>query len=99
VAFKTAFTTKFPKSQVPSDEFLTWLIGFTEGDGCFSVNNRQSLSFIVTQGTPNIEVLTHIQETLNMGRVLKQGPRVSRFIIERREHLELIILLFNGNIV
>jgi hypothetical protein len=63
IAFKSAFTRKFPQSQIPSDEFLTWLIGFTEGDGCFTVNKRNSLSFIITQGTPNLKVLTYIQET------------------------------------
>jgi cytochrome c oxidase subunit 1 len=63
IAFKSVFTRKFPQSQIPSDEFLTWLIGFTEGDGCFTVNKRNSLSFIITQGTANIKVLTHIQET------------------------------------
>jgi hypothetical protein len=26
-----------------SFSFLSWLIGFTEGDGCFSVNHRKEL--------------------------------------------------------
>ncbi len=99
IAFKSVFTRKFPQSQIPSDEFLTWLIGFTEGDGCFTVNKRNSLSFIITQGTANIKVLTHIQETQGMGRVIKQGPRVHRYIIERREYIEIIIHLFNGNMI
>nr|YP_009640141.1 LAGLIDADG endonuclease [Synchytrium endobioticum]QCQ68573.1 LAGLIDADG endonuclease [Synchytrium endobioticum]QCQ68592.1 LAGLIDADG endonuclease [Synchytrium endobioticum]QCQ68763.1 LAGLIDADG endonuclease [Synchytrium endobioticum]QCQ68782.1 LAGLIDADG endonuclease [Synchytrium endobioticum]QCQ68839.1 LAGLIDADG endonuclease [Synchytrium endobioticum] len=34
-----------------------------------------------------------------MGNVIKQGPRVYRFIIGRREDLHLIMLLFNGNVV
>lgn len=97
--FKSAFSRKFPQSQIPSDEFLSWLIGITEGDGCFSVNKRNSLSFIITQGTSNIKVQNYIQETQGMGRVIKQGSRVHRFIIERREHIEQIIYLFNGNII
>jgi len=38
------------KNYRPSDEFLTWLIGFTEGDGSFIVSGRGSLQFVVTQG-------------------------------------------------
>jgi hypothetical protein len=34
-----------------------------------------------------------------MGNILKQGPRVHRLIIHKKEHIELIILLFNGNII
>lgn len=99
VTFKNLFAKKFPNAQIPSDNFLTWFVGFTEGDGSFIVNKRKSLSFVVTQGVDNIGVLNYIQETLGMGRVIQQGPRVFRFIIEKREHLELIIHLFNGNIV
>jgi hypothetical protein len=34
-----------------------------------------------------------------MGSVIKQGERVYRLIINKREHIRLILLLFNGNIV
>ena len=34
-----------------------------------------------------------------MGNVIKQGPRVYRFIVNRREDINLLILLFNGNII
>ncbi|GJP47541.1 hypothetical protein CLOM_g7297 [Closterium sp. NIES-68] len=85
--------------EAPNDTFLSWFIGFTEGDGCFSVNNRRELSFILTQGSKNIEVLYFIQRTLHMGNVLKQGQRVYRFIVHKREDIELLILLFNGNLI
>lgn len=48
----------FPSFKVPSDSFLYWLIGFTEGDGCFLVNNRNELSFILIQGNLNLSLLT-----------------------------------------
>lgn len=82
-----------------SDNFLYWFIGFTEGDGCFLVNNRNELSFILTQGEQNLSVLIKIKDTQGFGRILKQGPRVYRFIVTRHEEIELIIQLFNGNIV
>nr|YP_203336.1 orf271 [Zancudomyces culisetae]AAW49503.1 orf271 [Zancudomyces culisetae] len=96
--FKSEFQ-KIKKSNAPDDKFLYWLIGFTEGDGCFSINHRKELSFILIQGIDNIELLKTIQTTLNMGNLIKQGPRVYRLIIQKREDLRLLILLFNGNLI
>ena len=84
---------------IPSDDFLTWLIGFTEGDGCFVINNRNDLLFIITQATEDVQVLNLIQETLGFGKVIKQGKRTSRFIVQDKKGLELIVSLFNGNLV
>jgi len=86
-------------SQKSSELFLSWLIGFTEGDGCFFVNHRQELSFIITQGCQNVSVLRYVQTILNMGSVIAQGKRVYRFVVYKREHIELLIQLFNGNLV
>ena len=97
--FKKNWTQRFSNCKKPDDKFLTWLIGFTEGEGCFLVNKRNELSFIITQGNDNIEILNLICNKLNMGNVIKQGPRVSRFIINKIEHQSIIIHLFNGNII
>ena len=97
--FTRQWQKSFPSSTVPDESFLYWLIGFTEGDGCFTVNHRNELSFILIQGNSNLNLLTKIQNKLQMGNIIKQGPRVHRLIINRREHIKLIILLFNGNIL
>lgn len=97
--FKTEWQNTNPNKSVPTDEFLYWLIGFTEGDGCFLVNHRNELSFILVQGTLNLGVLQQIRDTLNMGQIIKQGPRVYRQIIQKKEYIRQIILLFNGNII
>lgn len=97
--FSNEWHKTFPSFKVPSDSFLYWLIGFTEGDGCFLVNNRNELSFILIQGNLNLPLLTYIQNNLHMGNIIKQGPRVHRLIINKKEHIKLIILLFNGNIL
>lgn len=85
--------------ELPSDDFLFWLIGFTEGDGCFSVNNRNELSFILVQGTPNKILLDNILKQLNLGHIIKQNERVYRLIIQKNIEIDIIIELFNGNIV
>lgn len=89
-------TKDFP---VPSDHFLSWFIGFTEGDGSFVVNHRGELSFVLIQGVANVELLYRVQKILRIGNIIKQGPRVYRLITSRRDDLQLILLLFNGNVV
>jgi hypothetical protein len=84
---------------LPSKNFLTWLIGFTEGDGNFVVNHRKDLSFVITQGVKNKQALYDIKNNLGFGTVIKQGPKVYRYIVQNKKELSLICYLFNGNIV
>jgi len=60
---------------------------------------RGDLSFVITQHTNDIQILHDILSILKYGRVIKQGVRTSRFIIQDMKCLYLIILLLNGNIV
>jgi hypothetical protein len=53
VTFKNLFAKKFPNAQIPTDNFLTWFIGFTEGDGSFIVNKRKNLSFSAAKSRAN----------------------------------------------
>jgi len=78
-----------------SEDWLNWLIGFVEGDGSFIVDKRNNLQFVITQ--KEIEVLEKIKNTLNFGRVIKQNKNANRYIVEQKELIELIILIFNGN--
>lgn len=82
----------------PSPEFLTWLIGFSEGDGSFTKATRGDLYFVITQDSRDKQVLEYIQKELNMGKVITQGKTTSRFIIQDKLGLYLISLIFNGNI-
>lgn len=100
----TLFTEKYNKyfnnsRTLPKNEFLTWFIGFSEGDGSFVINNRNDLLFVITQSTEDENILQFIQDQLGFGRVIKQGKRTSRYIVEDKKGLELINSLFNGNLV
>lgn len=88
-----------PNNLCPSYNFLSWLIGFTEGEGSFIVNNRGDLAFVVVQSTSDINILYYIQETLGFGKVISQSVKTSRYITQSKKEIEIIISLFNGNVI
>ena len=99
-SFKKNYQILYPKNKIPSNEFLTCLIGFTEGDGSFVISKtRNNLAFVISQSTEDIEILNYILKELGFGKINKQGQRVSRYIVQDISNLYLIILLFNGNII
>ena len=97
--FYTKYKALYGDRPLPSKEFLSWLIGFTEGDGSFIVNKRGDLALVITQGTSDIRTLEFIKETLGFGKVISQSATTSRFICQTKLQIELIISLFNGNLV
>lgn len=103
ILFKTKLKQYYAKANIikepPSDNFLFWFIGFSEGDGSFVVNKRNELSFILIQGAANKIILDNILKELPLGHIIKQSDRIYRLIIQKKIEIELIIELFNGNIV
>lgn len=97
--FYTKYKALIGDRPLPSKQFLAWLIGFTEGDGAFIVNNRGDLAFVITQSTSDLRTLEFIKETLGFGKVISQSATTSRFICQSKLEIELIIYLFNGNLV
>jgi len=85
--------------KAPSYLFLTWLIGFIEGDGSLIIAKRGDLSFVITQDTRDIQVLNMIKKNLNLGKVIKQGKTTSRYIIQDKKGFYLIAILLNKNLV
>jgi hypothetical protein len=95
--FYRKYKIMFPNNDKISKDWLDWFIGFSEGDGSFIIDNRNNLQFVITQ--KNISVLEMIHNTLKFGRVIKQGKLTYRFIVEQKVLIELIILIFNGNML
>lgn len=85
--------------EIPSEGFLTWLIGFIEGDGSFVITSRKNLNLIITQGSEDIQVLNLIKESLGFGHVIQQSKTSHRYIVQDKKGLELIVSLLNGNFV
>lgn len=105
--FYLEYNKTYPNTKVPrvAPSFLEWFVGFTEGayarlrPGSFIVSTRGNLMFVITQSTVDIQVLHYIEQELGFGRVIKQGHKTSRFIVQDISNLYILIQLFNGNIV
>jgi hypothetical protein len=100
--FNEAYLARYGSSKpLPSQGFLEWLIGFTEGDGCTIAATRGECMFIITQSTLDVAVLNYIRDHLGFGSVIVQSKvnNTHRFIIQDKAGLWLISQLLNGNLV
>lgn len=95
--FNTEFN-KLKNKEKLSNDWLTWFIGFTEGDGAILCYNN-TLRFVLTQ--KESKILYEIKHILNMGTVktFNKGNEYSRLIISNPNDIYLLTLLFNGNLV
>ena len=87
-------TNKRISKQISKD-WLTWFIGFSEGDGAILTFNDK-LQFVLTQKEGTI--LYHIQEVLGFGSVKKYNEYY-RFIVQDYKYILILAHLFNGNLV
>ena len=75
--------------------FYQWLVGFTDGDGTFSIsnqNNKWSLAFKIGQSTYNLRVLHFIKKELGAGSIyVEKDKKFAHFRIRDRYNLESII--------
>lgn len=89
------------------DQFIHYLIGFVDGEGCFCISIKKQESakmrwvldpiFHVTQHSKHKEVLYEIQKVLECGSVVKKYGQEStmQFIVQsRRELVDKIIPFF-----
>jgi hypothetical protein len=85
-------------SKMEDFHFLEWFIGFTEGDGCFTVKEGRPV-FIINQA--DLRVLNYIRTNLGFGivRNYTQNAHVyGRFTVANKTNLQRLIALFNGNL-
>jgi hypothetical protein len=83
------------------DEFKYWLIGFTEGDGHFSVYKDKYLEFKITQSSNDAQILFYIKKELGFGSVTLQDKsnKTHHFRVRKKEAIFKLIDIFNGNIL
>ena len=83
------------EQEIP-DSWLTWFIGFSEGDGAFLVSKGIRARYVLTQKESLI--LEKIENTLQVGRVRNFG-KFNRFIVDDNNGIKILISIFNGNLV
>lgn len=103
-AFHTYYNILFKNKNNLSDEWLTWFIGFAEGDGAIQTYDEgKRTRFVLTQ--KESDILHKIQHKLNIG-VVKHFPQGKsgknndfyRWIVDNPSHILLLAFLFNGNL-
>lgn len=101
-AFHTYFTTLFKNKNRLSDDWLTWFIGFAEGDGAIQTYAQaKRVRFVLTQ--KESAILYTIQHKFNIG-IVKHFPQTAknkgfyRWMVDDPSHILLLAFLFNGNL-
>ena len=81
-----------------SEYWLSWFVGFAEGDGAI-LNYNGRPRFVLTQKEESI--LNHVNNTLGFGTVRQidtGGSVYFRYIVEDFKGVLLLALIFNGNL-
>ena len=77
------------------DLFYQWLVGFTDGDGSFSIirqNNSWSLTYKLGQSTYNLRILYFIKKQLKAGKIyVEKDGKIAHFRIRDLQSLNKII--------
>ena len=99
--FKLNFAYYFNKEFKKDNNWLSWFVGFLEGDGAILEHKGRSY-FVLTQKDDT--VLHEIYETLKIGKVKhfydnKGNRKFSRYIVSENKGIFLLYLLLNGNLV
>ena len=84
-----------PVTSAPDFNWLTWFIGFSEGDGAI-LTYKGRPTFVITQKEK--EILLHIQKVLGFG-IVREYKSFSRYFVLDKQNIYLLTLLFNGNLV
>lgn len=83
------------------EKFKYWFIGFTEGDGSFSVFKDKYLEFKITQSSKDAQVLFYIKKELGFGSVTLQDKnnKTHHYRVSNKEAIFKLITIFNENIL
>ena len=99
--FKKNFAYFFKQDFSKDNVWLSWFIGFLEGDGAI-LEHKGRASFVITQ--KDSKVLHEIREVIKIGVVKafyddKGNIIYSRYIVSDNKGVYLLYVLLNGNLV
>lgn len=87
---RTIHTKNISKKIEQNDSFYNWLVGFTDGDGCFTIdrlNNgkKWDIVFKISQSKRNAQLIYKIKKELEIGHVTIGEPNdIFTYHIRRR---------------
>jgi hypothetical protein len=79
--------------------FYQWLVGFTDGDGTFSIscsNGKWSLIYKLSQQEYNARLLYFIKSQLGVGKINKVNNTVSYWVRDRKKLADVIFPIFDN---
>lgn len=79
---------------VPTPNFLSWFIGFSEADGGWYFKDKSKL-FIIRQKDPR--PLHYIYDNLKFGHVSSDSDGYYGYRVYKQEYANILTLLFKGN--
>ena len=89
------FDQFYKKYEYINFNWLTWFIGFSEGDGCIAVYDNKC-RFIISQKEGDI--LYHIKNVLKIGQVSKNKDGYYRYSVSNKDEIMKLSYIFNGNL-
>jgi LAGLIDADG endonuclease/Cytochrome C and Quinol oxidase polypeptide I len=78
--------------------FEQWLVGFTDGDGNFSITHqgdKWGLSYKLAQSRYNLRLLYYVKKQLGVGSVTKDNTKGQLFIRDRKTIERVILPIFD----
>uniref|UniRef100_A0AB39U3V0 Photosystem I P700 apoprotein A1 n=1 Tax=Borodinellopsis insignis TaxID=3229915 RepID=A0AB39U3V0_9CHLO len=81
-----------------SSDYLSWFIGFSEGDGSFLLKSGKPC-FVINQA--DLSLLNRMRTILGFGYIYKfvqKNSTYARYIVDDKKSIERLIHIFNGNI-
>lgn len=79
------------------DLWMSWFIGFSEGDGSFFLHSN-SINFEIWQHIKDVQVLYHIKSTLGFGKVIfpKNKSTMAKFVVTKKDQIDWLLVHFSN---
>lgn len=90
---------KYIKSSKTPYNFNEWLVGVTDGDGCFNVfinETKISFKFKISQSIYNVKLVHFIKKELGVGHINKSGGMISYELTNRKHIKEILFPIFDN---
>jgi hypothetical protein len=71
-----------------------WIVGFVDGDGCFSIAKDKTFSFVVSQDKDSVSTLYALKTAFKCGTVNKTSKNMMEYRVKAKEQLKDIIIPF-----